>query len=96
MKSSGLLLTCLVLGLAACNPGQRDATPTPTITYAYTGPGPTSTPWLVVQEEPGGKGHPTLADFWEGRAEFVVQVQDTGLPRGELETIVVGNGELWS
>lgn len=91
-----LLLLCLLVGLAACAPGGGPATPTPTIVYTHTGPGPTPTPWLVVQEEPGGKQHPTLADFWDGRAEFVVQVPDTGLPRGESETIVVGNGELWS
>jgi hypothetical protein len=51
---------------------------------------------LIVQAEPGGTGHPTLADFWEGRAEFRLQVRDTGLPRGESDTIVMGNGELWS
>jgi hypothetical protein len=59
-------------------------------------PEPTLTPWPVVQEPPGGKGHPTLADFWQGRARFVVEVRDTGLPRGESDTIVMGNGEIWS
>ena len=87
---------CCFLPLSACDPGGEPVAPTPTITYTHTGPGPTPTPWLVVQEAPGGNGHPTLADFWEGRAEFVVEVEDTGLPRGESETIVMGNGELWS
>jgi len=61
-----------------------------------TGPVPTRTPWPQIQGQPGGGGHPTLADFWEGRARFVVQVWDTGLPRGESDTIVMDNGELWS
>lgn len=89
------LLACLgLVSLLGCSPGGN--LPTPTITYTHTSPGPTPTPWLVVQEEPGSNGHPTLADFWEGRAEFVVQVEDTGLPRGESDTIVMSNGELWS
>ncbi len=91
-----LLLCLLAVGLAGCGPSGGPAMPTPTIACEYDGPGPTPTPWPVVQEEPGGNGHPTLADFWEGRAEFVVEVEDTGLPRGESDTIVMGNGELWS
>jgi hypothetical protein len=51
---------------------------------------------LVIQEQPGSGGHPTLADFWDGRARFVVEVADTGLPMGESDTIVMRNGELWS
>lgn len=39
---------------------------------------------------------PTLADFWEGRAEFVVDVADTGLPMGESDTIQLRNGALFS
>ncbi len=52
--------------------------------------------FLVVPEMPGANGHPTLADFWDGRAEFVVDVVDTGLPMGESDTLVMSNGELWS
>jgi len=85
-----------ILCLSACIPGGSLPTPTATITYTQAGPGPTATPWLVVQDPAGMGGHPTLADFWEGRAEFVVEVEDTGLPRGESDTIVMGNGELWS
>ncbi len=51
---------------------------------------------LLAPEMPGANGHPTLADFWEGRAEFVVDVADTGLPMGESDTLVLSNGELWS
>lgn len=40
--------------------------------------------------------HPTLADFWEGRATFVIDIEDTGLPMGESETLVGPDGALWS
>jgi hypothetical protein len=86
-----LLLACLAIGLAACSPAPGNSVPTATPV-----PGATPTPWLVVQPEPGDGGYPTLADYWAGQAEFVVEVEDTGLPRGESETIVMGNGELWS
>lgn len=59
-------------------------------------PQPMATPFLVVQEPPGRYSWPTLADFWEGRAEFALEVEDTGLPMGESETIVMSNGEFWS
>ncbi len=52
--------------------------------------------FLVAQETPGANGYPTLADFWDGAAEFVVDVADTGLPMGESDTLVMSNGELWS
>lgn len=48
------------------------------------------------QPEPPSLEHPTLADYWQGKAEFTVEVEITGLPMGESETIVAGNGELWS
>jgi len=52
---------------------------------------------LMLQAQPARGGvHPTLEDFWEGRARFVLEVQDTGLPMGESDTIVMRNGELWS
>ena len=38
---------------------------------------------------------PSLDDFWDGRATFVVDVVDTGLPMGESDTVVVGD-KLWS
>jgi len=37
-----------------------------------------------------------LADFWDGRAEFIVEVEDTGLPMGESDTLMMPNGEFWS
>ncbi len=64
----------------------RSVLPSPTLPLAS----------LVIQDDPGANGHPTLADFWEGRAEFVLDVADTGLPMGESDTLVMHNGELWS
>lgn len=66
------------------------------ITQAASPTNPATAPLLILQPQPGGNGHPTLADFWEGTARFVVAVQDTGLPMGESETIVMHNGVLWS
>lgn len=80
-------------------PPQDTSTPGPPDTSL-----PSPTPWpsptpehnLLLPEIPGAHGHPTLADFWAGRAEFVVEVPYTGLPLGESETLVMRNGEWWS
>lgn len=102
MKRLPLLPLLWVAGLwlLACSlPGQEPAPATmPTLTAAALPSGlvPTDVPRPIIQEQPGGGGHPTLADFWDGRAEFVVEVEDTGLPRGESDTILMSNGELWS
>lgn len=50
----------------------------------------------VAEEAQIGGEHPTLKDFWEGRAEFKLTVTDTGLPMGESETIIMENGHFWS
>lgn len=86
MRSGSLLLACLCLLLVACAPAKQGA---------KAPPGATAVPRPIVQEASGG-GHPTLADFWQGRAEFVLDVRDTGLPLGESDTVVMSNGELWS
>ncbi|MBC7811956.1 MAG: hypothetical protein H7175_12450 [Burkholderiales bacterium] len=39
---------------------------------------------------------PTLADFWDGRAEWVLDVEDVGLPIGESDTVYRGDGVYWS
>lgn len=39
---------------------------------------------------------PTLADFWDGRAEWVLLSADVGLPVGESDTIARGDGTFWS
>ncbi len=40
--------------------------------------------------------HPILTDLWDGRAHFVMDVRDTGLPMGESDTIVLPDGVLRS
>lgn len=44
---------------------------------------------------------PTLEDWWEGRAEWVMDLEDVGLPIGESDTLILSNPhtqarELWS
>ena len=39
---------------------------------------------------------PTLDDFWEGRAAWVVELPDVGLPIGESDTVYRGEGVYWS
>src|SRR5689334_23558141 len=39
---------------------------------------------------------PTLQDFWEGRAAWVLDVADVGLPIGESDTVYRGDGVYWS
>ncbi|MBZ0298060.1 MAG: hypothetical protein K8L99_36235 [Anaerolineae bacterium] len=39
---------------------------------------------------------PTLDDFWEGRAHWVLDVEDVGLPVGESDTIYRGDDVYWS
>lgn len=61
-------------------------TPTPT---------PTNTPTPTLTPTPT-RVPPTLADFWEGSAEFVVDVENTGLPMGESDTRLMPDGQIWS
>ncbi|MCB0060622.1 MAG: hypothetical protein KDE19_00840 [Caldilineaceae bacterium] len=51
---------------------------------------------LTLAEQPTDPQSPTLADIWEGRAEFVVDIPATGLPMGESDTVVLRDGRLWS
>jgi hypothetical protein len=92
MKNTSLsvLGSMLALVLLACSPIPGSGA------VASTAPGATAAPRPIVQQQAGSNGQPTLADFWAGQAEFVVEVEDTGLPRGESDTIVMSNGELWS
>lgn len=39
---------------------------------------------------------PTLDDFWEGRAEWVLDSADVGLPVGESDTLYRGDDTYWS
>ncbi len=63
-------------------------TASPTATFTFT---PTATPTATPTPFP-----PKLNDFWEGRAYWVVDVYDVGLPLGESDTIIRGDGILWS
>lgn len=51
---------------------------------------------LQLAEEPTSGTSPTLADLWEGRAKFVVDVPVTGLPMGESDTVLLRDGRRWS
>ncbi len=35
---------------------------------------------------------PTVADFWDGTAEWVMDIEDVGLPIGESDTVSIGDG----
>lgn len=69
----------------------------PTLTHDLP---PTWTPVrpdaVIPAPTPLSGRQPTLADFWDGRARFRVDVPVTGLPMGESDTIVMPNGEFWS
>lgn len=66
--------------------------------YPYPPPVDRSSITLIQQEEADltQSTYPTFADYWEGAAQFEVDVVDTGLPMGESETIIMGDGEWWS
>lgn len=64
------------------------ATPTPI-------PTPTPSPELVFYPPPG-RQFATLEDFWNGGAEWLLEVYDTGLPVGESDTVYRGGYEFWS
>ncbi len=51
---------------------------------------------LALSPSGQDESHPTLEDFWEGRAEWVVDIDDVGLPIGESDTLYRGNSEYWS
>jgi hypothetical protein len=74
----------------------------PTIRPTAT-PIPTATPLPRIIRQPLqggqlslGQNAPSLEDYWAGKAQFVKDVDDTGLPMGESETVVMSNGEVWS
>ena len=51
---------------------------------------------LIVSTVQAQQAPPTLEDFWNGDAEWVVDVPDVGLPVGESDTLYKGDGEYWS
>lgn len=56
---------------------------------------PHPAPSSLAQDE-AIRDHPTLEDFWEGRAQWVMQIEDVGLPVGESDTVYMGDGVFWS
>lgn len=51
---------------------------------------------IILTLPAGAQGRPTLEDFWEGRAEWVMDIADVGLPVGESDTVYRGGGVYWS
>jgi hypothetical protein len=52
--------------------------------------------FLLMIPTTAQKPSPTLGDFWEGRAEWAVDVPDVRLPIGESDTVYRGGGVYWS
>jgi len=52
--------------------------------------------WLLPLTMTAQESPPTLEDFWEGRAEWVMTTADVGLPIGESDTVYRGDGVYWS
>jgi hypothetical protein len=83
-------------------PSVTDPPPSPTLTQTATDSPPSPTPTLApaaqvfVPTPPPGRSFATLDEFWTGSAEWVLEVQDVGLPVGESDTIHRGGGEFWS
>ncbi|MBZ0299161.1 MAG: hypothetical protein K8J31_05450 [Anaerolineae bacterium] len=51
---------------------------------------------LLIIPQLAAPTNPTLEDFWEGRAAWVLDVADVGLPVGESDSVYRGDGEYWS
>lgn len=83
------------------------ATPSPTLAASPTpqdtpdesssvDTGPILPEALADFPPPPGRQLATLDDFWNGSAEWVLEVYETGLPRGESDTVYRGGLEFWS
>lgn len=71
---------------------QATPTPSPSPTRTPTAtPTPSATPTITPTPYP-----PRLDDFWEGRAIWVLDVFDVGLPPGESDTVAQGGNVYWS
>ena len=51
---------------------------------------------IIQLPPPPGRQFATLEDFWNGIAEWILEVPDTGLPMGESDTVYRGGTEFWS
>ncbi len=89
MKRIIICFPFLLILFIACQATNIESTSTPPSSMHPS-------PNLIMLSEPGQNGHPTLADFWHGQAKFIVEVQDTGLPMGESDTIVMHDTAFWS
>ncbi len=97
LKRFQLIALLLLFGLLACRPAPGKP-PLPTSmgqpqTAVPNEPVPSLQP-DAPSAKPGSA--PTFADFWEGRARFVVDVPETELPMGESDTLPAPNGQFWS
>jgi hypothetical protein len=81
MRLAAALFCLLSLVLMACAPQALQA--------PMSTPQPTLTPTPIPPP-------PTMIDFWEGRAHWVVDLYDVGLPVGESDTVYWGGGVYWS
>lgn len=59
-------------------------------------PQPSTRAVEAESELPMSEDQPTLDDLWQGEAEFVLDVADTGLPMGESDTVIGPSGILTS
>ena len=85
-----LLMLC-VLGLwqTACT--ATPLTTTPLTTTPITATQITTKPLTAIAEQPASQA-PTLDHFWEGNARFEVEIEDTKLPMGESDTVILADG----
>lgn len=86
-----LLMLC-VLGLwqTACTAIPRTSTPLAEIAE-ITEIQVTTKPLSATAEQPASQA-PTLEHFWEGNARFEVEIEDTKLPMGESDTVILADG----
>jgi hypothetical protein len=76
---------------SATPPPPPIATPLPSATPLPPTPLP-----AVEFYPPPGREFATLEEFWNGAAEWVLEIPDTGLPGGESDTVYRGGTEFWS
>lgn len=68
-----------------------------TATTAPAVPPPTATAAPAYAPlPPAGRAFAPLAAFWDGSAEWFLELYDVGLPVGESDTVDRGGGEFWS
>src|SRR5205085_1850096 len=70
-------------------------TPTPTATFLWPSPVAAALASATPSKTPRAPP-PSLADFWNGRAAWQLEIPDVGLPLGESDTVVGPDGRLWS